>query len=94
LAVADMNNDGDLLEGASLNAALVVVPGHALVAWEAWHDTGDWHCLETTLIGSKDFDAACSAGQTVFEEYRNHNADCVRLRPLANLRARGFYPME
>jgi hypothetical protein len=81
-----------LLEGASLNAALVVVPGHALVAWEAWHDTGDWRCLETTLIGSKDFDAACTSGQEQFEAYRNANVIC--LHPLAELRARGIYPME
>jgi hypothetical protein len=83
-----------LLEGSSLNAALVVVPGHALVAWEAWHDTGDWRCLETTLIGSADFDAACRSGQQIHDAYQGGSPSPLRMHRLADLRARGIYPME
>jgi hypothetical protein len=83
-----------LLEGSSLNAALVVVPGHALVAWEAWHDTGDWRCLETTLIGSADFDAACRSGQQIHDVYKSTSPSPLLMHPLADLRARGIWPME
>lgn len=40
-----------LLEAISLNPALVIVPGHALVAWETGNQNGEWDYLETTMIG-------------------------------------------
>jgi hypothetical protein len=83
-----------LLEGASLNAALVIVPGHAFVAWEAWHDTDDWRYLETTLIGTTDFDDACRSGQRLHEVYQSHSPSPLRMHRLADLRARGIWPME
>ena len=58
-----------LLEGASLNPAIVVVPGHAFVAWETWDKSGDWEYLETTMIGSHDFDAARLSGGSTAEVY-------------------------
>jgi hypothetical protein len=83
-----------LLEGASLNAALVVVPGHALVAWEAWHDTDDWRYLETTMIGAADFDTACRSGQQLHDVYQSQSPSPLRMHRLAVLRARGIWPME
>src|SRR5262249_20707570 len=47
-----------LLEGASLNPALVFVPGHAFVGWETGNGSGQWRYLETTMIGRAEFEAA------------------------------------
>ncbi|MCB0025605.1 MAG: hypothetical protein KDD91_21375, partial [Caldilinea sp.] len=44
-----------LLEAASLHPAIVVVPGHAFVAWERSADSGRWAYLETTMIGTNTF---------------------------------------
>jgi len=52
-----------LLEAASLNPALVIVPGHALVAWETGKQTDQWAYLETTKIGESNFDEACVLGE-------------------------------
>ena len=57
-----------LLEGSSLNAALVLVPGHAFVGWEVWDSSDDWKFLETTTIGSHDFQAACISGERQYEQ--------------------------
>ncbi len=49
-----------LLEAASLNPALVIVPGHAFVAWETWSGSNVWNYLETTMIGTHSFQEAHS----------------------------------
>lgn len=59
-----------LLEGISLNPAIVVVPGHAFVGWETWDDSGEWEYLETTMIGSHDFEAARKSGTSTAEFYQ------------------------
>ncbi len=83
-----------LLEGASLNAALVLVPGHAFVGWETWEESGQWQFLETTLIGRADFDVAHQSGQRQYDEYQKSAPDRVTLHRLSDLRARGIWPME
>jgi hypothetical protein len=83
-----------LLEGASLSAAIVLVPGHAFVAWETWRDSDEWRYLETTLIGTADFDAACQAGQRQYEFHQKQTPALVRRLALHDLRARGVWPME
>jgi hypothetical protein len=83
-----------LLEGASLNPAIVLVPGHAFLGWETWEGSGEWQCLETTLIGSADFADACRAGQRQYEDYRQHGPELLKVLPLSGLRARGIWPME
>jgi hypothetical protein len=81
-----------LLEAISLNAALVIVPGHALVAWESWGGSGEWRHLETTMIGSADFDAACASGDATAARYEDRDR---RRWPLRELRAqRRITPME
>jgi hypothetical protein len=83
-----------LLEGASLNAALVLVPGHAFVAWESWYFTDRWSYLETTLLGKQPFDAACASAERQLELARKYNQPRVRVHKLGDLRARGIWPME
>lgn len=83
-----------LIEGISLNPAILLVPGHALVGWETWHDSGDWQFLETTMIGTGDFDAACASGQRQYEQYSEFNQDRIKLHSVSELRGRGVWPME
>lgn len=55
-----------LLEGASLNPAIVLVSGHAFVAWETWSGSNQWQFLETTLMGTSTFE---DAGQSAEAQY-------------------------
>jgi hypothetical protein len=83
-----------LLEGISLHAALLLVPGHALVAWETLPGSDQWQALETTMLGSHDFDAACASGQKQYEQARQFNLQQMRLHKLPELRERWIWPME
>jgi hypothetical protein len=89
-----------LLEGISMNPAIVLVPGHAFVAWEGWQDSGEWHYLETTMIGSHSFEEACASAQqtaSYYEQLANQqdNALAFRRWPLNTLRTTyAITPME
>ena len=83
-----------LLEGASLNPAIVLIPGHALVGWESWDGSDEWSFLETTMIGSHDFEAACRSGQKQYDEARTYGRARLVTHNLSDLRARGIWPME
>jgi hypothetical protein len=89
-----------LLEGCSVSAALVFVPGHAFLAWETKVGTENWHYLETTLVGgSASFAQACSEGEEQARRYQRLKAETsnefkFRLRALRDLRTEGITPME
>ncbi|MFC1879588.1 hypothetical protein ACFLZW_06700 [Chloroflexota bacterium] len=90
-----------LLEAISMSPALVVVPGHAFVAWETWKDApGQWKYLETTMIGSHSFLEAHQAGEVNAARYKalaevTGKPDAFKLLPLRELRADyGIMPME
>jgi hypothetical protein len=80
-----------LLEGVSLSPALVIIPGHAFVAWETWKSSGQWKYLETTRIGTHSFEEACARG----EYHAQQHALDKTLLPVRQLRSRyGIMPME
>jgi hypothetical protein len=89
-----------LLEAISLSPAIVVVPGHAFVAWETWLGSDEWQYLETTMIHSHDFEVACATAEataTRYEVQANGTGNQVNFRrwPLRVLRSeRGITPME
>lgn len=95
-----------LLEAISLSPALVIVPGHAFVAWETWSDggqpnaTAQWQYLETTMIGSSTFEEARTKGEAYAARYKTlaevtHNAESFQLWPLRVLRTeKGVTPLE
>ena len=83
-----------LMEGVSLNPAIVLVPGHAFVGWEAWQGSDEWRFLETTLIGTADFEVAHQSGQRQYEQFSKFSKNKIKLHSLQNLRARGIWPME
>ena len=90
-----------LLEGISLNPALVIVPGHAFVAWSTWADaTGVWQFLETTMVGTDTFEEARTMGDANAARYKalaevTNNPAAFTLWPLRTLRTeRKITPME
>jgi hypothetical protein len=87
-----------LLEAMSLNPALVVLPAHALLAWESWQGAGEWRYLETTEIG-RSFEEACAKGDEEVAAYLGDEDEDVdedfRRWPLSDLRAHHrIFPME
>ena len=87
-----------LLEAASLQPAIVLVPGHAFVAWETWEGTDEWDYLETTMIASHDFEAArrrALARRTLLgEDLPSDDGPLLRILKLNELRTQGIWPME
>ncbi len=91
-----------LLEGASLNPVLVLVPGHAFVGWQTWDgpewqdsdDADKFRFLETTLIGSADFEAACRSARRLYDDYASYNPEKMKVHRVADLRARAIWPMK
>lgn len=59
-----------LLEAASLNPGIVLIPGHAFLAWEIQENYDVWDYLETTMIGSHDFSQAIQAGRKHAESWQ------------------------
>jgi hypothetical protein len=83
-----------LLEGVSLNPAIVLVPGHAFVGWETWFGSDEWRFLETTMIGTADFEAARESAERQHKQFGKFSRDKIKLHSLQDLRARGIWPME
>jgi hypothetical protein len=83
-----------LLEGASINPALVFVPGHVFVGWETGEGTNEWRFLEPSLIGSGTFETACASGDRQFKNAQERYPDSLRMHRLIDLRARGIWPMD
>lgn len=89
-----------LLESMSLSPAIVVIPGHALLAWETWEDSNEWRFLETTMINSHNFEEAVASGEATAGRYRalaerTGSPQYFRLHPLRELRGvRNITPLE
>jgi hypothetical protein len=89
-----------LLEGISMSPAIVIVPGHAFVAWETWQNSNQWKYLETTMIGTRLFDQACVSAENTAAHYKSladstKNPYYFRRWPLRVLRSQyGITPME
>lgn len=82
-----------LLEGISMSPAIVLVPGHAFLAWETWRGSGEWRYLETTMIGSNSFEEACASAEQTATVYRSSKQ--LRMWPLTELRVtHQVTPME
>lgn len=89
-----------LLEAMSLSPAIIVVPGHALIGWEAWPGSGEWHYLETTMIGSHTFEEVTASAEHTAARYQALAAASSQphyfvRHALPELRAlRGISPLE
>ncbi|WP_328472326.1 hypothetical protein OHA21_09560 [Actinoplanes sp. NBC_00393] len=89
-----------LLEGISMNPAIVIVPGHALVGWQNRPDADTWSYLETTMIGTSTFAEARESAEKMVATYRDlatatSNPALFRQWSLSDLRTEhGITPME
>jgi hypothetical protein len=92
-----------LLELASIDPFIVVVPGHAFVGWRIWQGVDQYEFLETTMIGSDNFDAAQQAAQDQYDDvlmkgYFSRGlfdpGGFARLIDVASCRANGILPLE
>lgn len=90
-----------LLEAISMSPAIVLIPGHAFLAYETWSGAPDeWRYLETTMIGSRPFEEARAyadknARKWMEQRKLKNNPAAFRLLPLRDLRSRlRIYPME
>lgn len=89
-----------LVEACSMSPAIVLVPGHAFLAWESWDDSDEWAYLETTMIGNSTFDEAVAAATKEAEGYQalaTKSKDPRQFRRLSvkeMRQAAGITPME
>lgn len=89
-----------LLEAISLSPGLVILPAHAIVAWESQEGSDVWEYLDTTKIGSSSFSTAQKFGTLIATQLEKAaaatNMDAYFRRwSLRELRSRyGIWPME
>lgn len=92
-----------LLEMASIEPFIVIMPGHAFAGWRIWQGVSQYEFLETTIIGSDDFDAAQQTSQDQYDDvlmkgYFSRGlfdpGGFARLIDVAACRAKGIYPLE
>jgi len=90
-----------LLEAISLNPAIVLIPGHAFLAWETWRDadggSDQWKYVETTMLATSEFDDACTEGEKKAADWQasaQGNPEYFRRLALSDLRAQGITPLE
>jgi hypothetical protein len=84
-----------LLEAISLNPAIVIIPGHAFLAWETWLNSGTWRYVETTMMSTDTFEAACQVAEDTAAKWIAAAGDKdFKRRSLRDLRAQGITPLE
>lgn len=90
-----------LMERVGLHPALLIIPGHALVGWETWADSGEYEFLETTWTrAGYTFEAALAQGNRTYQQFQGFLGRSIFdprgfavLHDLRRLRARGITPM-
>lgn len=83
------------LEAISLNPAIVIVPGHALLAYERRAFSGQWDFVETTMLGSKEFVEAQVAGRELAALFQGKKSSRMQILSIAKLRIdHAIFPME
>jgi hypothetical protein len=92
-----------LLELASIDPLIVIVPGHAFVGWRIWQGVNQYEFLETTMIGSNDFDAAQQVARAQYDDALMNGyfsrrlfdpGGFARLIDVAACRVKGIHPLE
>lgn len=83
-----------VLEAASLHAGLVIVTGHALLAWDAFPGAGEWRYVETTMLGTHAFAEAVAEGTRRVEQARALKDPELRVLSVREARAAGVIPLE
>jgi len=86
------------IEALGMHPYIVIVPGHAFVAWDI-DGTGRYiEALETTMVGSADFEDALNYGNMELEEYWDALTDDDpwngQIIDIKECRELGILPME
>jgi hypothetical protein len=82
-----------LLEAMSLNPGIVIVPGHAFLAWETKPNSGQWSYVETTMIGTSSFEDACKRCEATVQALMAAGGE-MKVHSVRALRAQGITPLE
>ena len=77
-----------LMEAASLEPGIVLIPGHAFVCWKTQRG-GKWDFLETTMTASHGFAEAVAVGRMTAEKYPTRT-----ILDVTDLRAEGYLPLQ
>ena len=82
-----------LLEACTINPAIVISTGHAIVAWETRPGSDRWEYLETTMLATNSFAEACEIGARRAAQWQQMaaatgNANLFRRWPISELRTR------
>ncbi len=92
-----------LLELASIDPIIVMVPGHAFLGWRIWRGVDQYEFLETTMISSEKFAIAQQAAQDQYDDvlmkgYFSRGlfdpGGFACLVDVAACRAKEIYPLE
>ncbi len=81
-----------LLEAVSITPAIVIVPGHAFLAFGTDSELTNRQYIETTMIGTSTYEQANATGNTRGQTYLNSGTMSVLW--LRDLRAKGITPLE
>lgn len=57
------------IEALGMKPYIVIIPGHAFVAWDVKGDGSFIDALETTMVGSASFEEAWGEGNRQLEQY-------------------------
>ncbi len=91
-----------LLELATLEPFIVIVPGHAFIGWRVWKGVDQYDFLETTLTGTEAFEKALQMGKQQYDQARAKGffgrelfdpLGFARLIDVALCRTQGVYPL-
>jgi len=83
------------LEAASLNPAIVLIPGHAFLGYERIAYSGQWEFVETTMLGSAPFDEAQRVGRATAESFLSRGSSRLTILSIPKLRTEhAVFPME
>lgn len=84
-----------VLEAASLNPAIVLIPGHAFLAYEEIAYSGRWEFVETTLLGSAPFAEAKRVGCETADSFLSRGSSRLTILSVPKLRTdHAIFPME
>jgi hypothetical protein len=81
-----------LLEATGIEAAIVLIPGHAYLGFRPEQGVDKWEYVETTMIGTETFERACQAAEAKTRDARAVGE--VRVIDVAAARQNGVTPME
>jgi len=90
-----------LLAAAGIDPLIVIIPGHALVAWRVWRDADNLELLDTTKIDD-EFDRAQVKAQVIYKDVMEKGyfsrgifdpGGFARQIDVAACREKGIYPL-